>query len=235
MCSNYSLGICPRFLQPFTTLLEGWAPQALCSRISSSGTSRGPVVDVSTLLVDTPGPSAPTPHGTRMGTGGPPSTSSTSVVAAVGRCRQHSLRGPAINIFNFGGGRCRTLPPAPPRGACHRCLQLRWWSLSDLAASIPPRGPAIDVFNFSGGRCRTLPPHPPQGPTIDVFKFGGGRCRTLTPAPPGGPPSSSSTSMVAAARPCHQHPPQGPTIDVFNFGGGRCRTMLLASPPGGCH
>jgi hypothetical protein len=43
--------------------------------------------------------------------GGLPSTSSTSVVAAVGPCRQH------------------------PLGAHDRCLQLRWWPLSDLAVS----------------------------------------------------------------------------------------------------
>jgi hypothetical protein len=99
VCSNYSLSIYPRFLQPFTTLPEGQAPKALRYRISSSDTSRGP----------------------------------------------------AIDVFNFGGGRCRTMPPAPPRG------------------------PAIDVFNFGGGRCWTLPPAPPRGLAIDVFSFGGGR------------------------------------------------------------
>jgi hypothetical protein len=35
--------------------------------------------------------------------GAPPSTSSTSVVGAVGPCRQHPM-GLAIDIFNFGGG-----------------------------------------------------------------------------------------------------------------------------------
>jgi hypothetical protein len=130
MCSNYSLNICPRFLQPFTALSEGWAPKALRSQISSSSTSWGPVIDV----------------------------------------------------FNFGGGRCWTLPLAPPRG------------------------PAIDVFNFGSDHCRTLSPAP-QGPTIDVFNFAGGRCRTLPPAPPGGSPSTSSTSVVAAAGPCNQHLP----------------------------
>jgi hypothetical protein len=62
MCSNYSLSICPRFLQPFTVLPEGQAPKALRSQISNSGTPRGPIID----------------------------------------------------IFNFSGGRCRTLPSAPP-------------------------------------------------------------------------------------------------------------------------
>jgi hypothetical protein len=64
MCSNYYLSICLRFLQPFTALPEGLALKVLHSRISSSGTSCWP----------------------------------------------------AIDIFNFDGGCCRTLPPAPPRG-----------------------------------------------------------------------------------------------------------------------
>jgi hypothetical protein len=91
--------------------------------------------------------------------GGSPSTSSTSVVSAVGPCCQHPQgarhrrlqlrwwplsdlppappRGPAIDVFNFGGGRCQTLPLAPPKRARHRCVQLRWWPLLDLAASTP--------------------------------------------------------------------------------------------------
>jgi hypothetical protein len=56
MCSNYYLSICPKFLQPFSALPEGRAPQALRSRISSSGTSCGSVVDVFTLMVGAPGP-----------------------------------------------------------------------------------------------------------------------------------------------------------------------------------
>jgi hypothetical protein len=46
MCSKYSLSICSRFLQPFTALPEGRAPEALRSQISSFGTSRGPAIDV---------------------------------------------------------------------------------------------------------------------------------------------------------------------------------------------
>jgi hypothetical protein len=51
------------FLQPFATLPEGRAPQALRSRIYSSGTFQGPAVDVFTLVVGAPGPSAPAPPG----------------------------------------------------------------------------------------------------------------------------------------------------------------------------
>jgi hypothetical protein len=71
-----------------------------------------------------------------MPPGGPPSTSSASVVAATGPCRRHpqgghhrhlqlwwwllsdlaasTPRGPTIDVFSFGGGRCQTLPLAPP-------------------------------------------------------------------------------------------------------------------------
>jgi hypothetical protein len=76
ICSNYSLSICPRFLQPFTALPEGQAPKALRSRISSSGTSRGPAIDVFNI------------RGGRCQIycqhplGGTPSVSSTSVVTA---------------------------------------------------------------------------------------------------------------------------------------------------------
>jgi hypothetical protein len=138
-------------------------------------------------------------------------------------------RGPAIDISNFGGDRCRTCrqhpPEGPPstsptsvvaaarpaastsQGAHRRCLQLRWWPLLDLP-----------------------------------------------PAPPGGPPSMFSTLVVAAVGPaastpqgaCHRRlqlrwwplsdlplaPPRGPAIDVSNFGGGRYRTCRQQLPGG---
>jgi hypothetical protein len=75
-------------------------------------------------------------------------------------------RGPAIDVFNFGGGRCRTCsqhpagaPPSTsptlvvaaagpaantPQGVRHQRLQLRWWPLPDLPPA-PASGPAIDV------------------------------------------------------------------------------------------
>jgi hypothetical protein len=151
--------------------------------------------------------------------GGPPSTSSTSVVAAAGPAAS-TPRGPTIDIFNFGGGRCRTCRQHPqgatinvsnfgggrcqtccehPPGANHRRLQLRWWPLPDLLPA-PLRGSVIDVSNFGGGHCRTSCQHPL-----------------------GGPPLTSSTSMVTAVGPATSTP-RGPAIDVFNFDGGRCRT-----------
>jgi hypothetical protein len=144
--------------------------------------------------------------------GGPPSTSSTLVVDAPGptdstphEARHQRLqlrwwplleippappRGPAIYVFNFGDGHCRTW---------------RWH----------PQGAAIDISNIGGGRCQICQQHPPggppstsptpvvaaagptastpKGPTTDVFNFGDGRCLT-----------------------CRQHP-QGPTIHISNF------------------
>jgi hypothetical protein len=80
----------------------------------------------------------------------------------------HTPRGPGINVFNFGGGCCRT------------CWQ-------------HPLGGTIDVFNFGGGRYRTCRQHPlgappstsltsvvaatghagstPREPATDVFKL----------------------------------------------------------------
>jgi hypothetical protein len=110
--------------------------------------------------------------------------SSTTVVAAVGPTVS-TLRGPTIDVFNFGGGRCWT------------CRQH------------PPGGPTIDVFNFGGAHYRTCRQHPlggppstsstpvmaaaghagstPRGPAIDLFNFGGGRCQICRQHSLGGP------------------------------------------------
>jgi hypothetical protein len=111
--------------------------------------------------------------------------SSTSVVAAAGPFRQHpqeachrrlqlrwwplsdltasTPRGAAIDIFNFGGGRYRTLPPAPRRG------------------------PAINVFNFVDIFTLMVGPPGPSSvaPHGSRTGTGGGRCRTMPAAPPG--------------------------------------------------
>jgi hypothetical protein len=113
-------------------------------------------------------------------------------------------QGPVIDVFNFGDGRCRTLPPAPPRsppstfstsvvaaivpscqhpqGVRYQRLQLRWWPLSDLPVSTPGVSPSTSSTSVVAavGPCRQHPR--------------------------GGPPSMSSTSVVAAVRPIHQHP-----------------------------
>jgi hypothetical protein len=165
--------------------------------------------------------------------GGPPSMSSPSEVAATEPAAS-TPRGPAINISSFGGGRYRTCRQHP-QGARHRRLQLWWWPLSGLPIATP-RGPTIDVFNIGGGCCWTCHQHPLGGPAIDVSSFGGGRCRTCHQHPPGGQPSTSSTSVVAAAENPNSNPqgihhqrlqlrwwplpkiliapPKGPAVDV---------------------
>jgi hypothetical protein len=112
--------------------------------------------------------------------GGLPSTSSTSVMAAVGPVGS-TPKGSAIDVFNFGSGRCRRYRQHP-LGACNRRLQLWWWPLPKI------------------------PPAPPRGPAIHVFNFGDGRCRTCRQHPPGVPPSTSPTSVVAATGPAGSTP-----------------------------
>jgi hypothetical protein len=119
-------------------------------------------------------------------------TSPTSVAPAA-RPAASTPRGPTVDIFNIGCGRCRTYRQHP-QGARRRRLQLRWWSLSDL------------------------PPAPPRGPTIDVSNFGGGRCRTYRQHPLGGPPSMSPTSVVVAAGPTTSTPQGGPPSTSPTFG-----------------
>jgi hypothetical protein len=115
-------------------------------------------------------------------------------------------RGPAIDVFNFGGGRCRTcLPPATPRGS------------------------TIDISSFGGGHCRTCRQHPPPpggSPSTSSTSMvaaaghaastprGCHRCLQLwwwslpdlPLAPPTGPPSTSSPLMVAAVGPAASTP-----------------------------
>jgi hypothetical protein len=94
-----------------------------------------------------------------------------------GRSRTSSSgtsRGPAVDVFNFGGDRCWTCHQRPPGGAAVDVSQLRWWPLRDT------------------------PPAPPRGAIVDVFNFGATHCRTYHEHPPGGPPSMSSTLVVVA-------------------------------------
>jgi hypothetical protein len=215
------------------------------------------------FVVAAAGPAASTPYGVHhrrlqllwwallaclaAPSGGPPSTSSTSVVATA-KYVGSTPQGAAIDVFNFGGGRCRTY---------------RQHSL----------GGPIDVFNFGGGRSRTYRQQPPGGqpsmsPTSVVAVVGptgstseGAHHRRLQlrwwplsdlpPAPPGDPPSTSSTLVVATVGHTGSTPRgapstsstsvvataghagstcRRPTIDTFNFGGGRCRTYRQHPP-----
>jgi hypothetical protein len=115
-------------------------------------------------------------------------------------------RGPAINVSNFGGGRCRTCRQQPPggrpstsptpvvaatgptdstpQGAHHRRLQLQWWSLPKIPTA-PPGGPPSTSPTPVVATVRN-PDTTPQGPAVNVFSSGGGRCRACRQHPPGG-------------------------------------------------
>jgi hypothetical protein len=153
-----------------------------------------------------------------------PSTSSTSVVAAVG---------PAAST---------------PQGVRHRRLQLRWWPLSDLP-SAPPRGSAIDVFNFDGGRCRTCRQHP-QGVRHRRLQLWWWPLLDLPPAPLGCPhrhlqlldlqlrhlPRARHhrflALMVGATRLSALAIPGGPPSTFLSVDGGRSRTSSSGTSRG---
>jgi hypothetical protein len=119
------------FLQPFTALPEGRAPQATPpnlqlrhlpgvrrrrfhidggrSRTFSSGTTRGPVVDVFTLMVSAPGPSTPAPPR------GPPSTFSHQWWALPDLQLRH-LPWACHRYFCVDGGCFRTFSSGTSRG-----------------------------------------------------------------------------------------------------------------------
>jgi hypothetical protein len=80
------------------------------------------------------------------------------MVGAPGHLPPAPPRGPAIDVFNFGGGRYQTYRQHP-QGACRRRLLALMVAAAGSAASTP-RGAAIDVFNFGGGRCRACCQHP---------------------------------------------------------------------------
>jgi hypothetical protein len=164
-------------------------------------------------------------------------------------------RGPAISVFNIGGGGCQK-SRQHPQGARHQHLQLQWWPVPEILTA--PRGGS-----------------PSTSPTSVVAATGNPDSTTQ-----GGQPLTSSTSVVAAAgnpdstsqRPrhrCLQHqwwplpkiltashrgarhrhlqyrwwplskilttPPKGPAIDISNFGGGRCQKSRLQPVGGGRH
>jgi hypothetical protein len=86
--------------------------------------------------------------------------SPTSVVVAAGPVGS-TPRGPAIDVFNFGGGRCRTCRQHP-QGVRHPRLQHLDLQLRHL------RGPAVNMFlSVDGGRSRTSSSGTSWGPAID--------------------------------------------------------------------
>jgi hypothetical protein len=137
--------------------------------------------------------------------GGSPSTSSTSVVVAVGPAASTHQRAChrrlQLSVVAATGPTAST-----PQEAHHRHLQLRWWPLLDLSPASPGGPPltsstsvvvAVGPVASTPQRARhrrlqlqwwslpDLPPAPPRRPTIDVSNFGGGRCRTYRQHPPG--------------------------------------------------
>jgi hypothetical protein len=141
-------------------------------------------------------------------------------------------RGLAIDVSNFGGGRCQIYRQHPLGGPPSMS------PTSVVAAARPtgstPKGPAIYVSNFSGGHCQTYRQHP-QGPppstssTLVVATVGPaastprGALSTsptsgpLALAPPGGSPSMRFLAlMVGAPRPPAPAPPGGPPSTVVN-------------------
>jgi hypothetical protein len=142
------------FLQPFTTLPEGRVPQALHSESPTLAPPEAPPLTFLSSMVAAVGHATSTPQGAHC------------------QCLQlrwwslpdlppAPLRSPAVDVFNIGGGRCRTChhhplggPPSTsstsvvvtvghaastPQGARRRRLQHWWWPMSDMPPA-PPRG-----------------------------------------------------------------------------------------------
>jgi hypothetical protein len=150
----------PRFLQPFTALPEGRAPQALRSRTFNFGTSRGTTIDVFTLMVGAPGPSAPAPPG------GPPRR--FHVEGERSRTiSSDTFWGPSIDIFTLMAGALGPSAPAPPGGPPSTFS--RWgWALPDLQLWHLPVAHRRR-FHVDGGRSRAFSYDTSRGPTVDVF------------------------------------------------------------------
>jgi hypothetical protein len=132
------------------------------------------------------------------------------MVAAVGPAAS-TPRGPAIDVSNFSGGRCRT------------CRQ-------------HPQGPAIDVSNFGGGRCRTCRQQPSEGlpstsPTPVVAAVGS------SDSTPRWPVIDVSLNLVPAARIFLATPTRGATsVNITTTSkqlGGKMEVRVLAKKNSG--
>jgi hypothetical protein len=172
----------------------------------SFGASRGPVIDVFTLMVGAPGPSAPAPLG------GPSSTFSRWWWA-LPDLQLRRLSGARRRCFHVGGGRSQTFsssasrgrvvdvfmlvvdapgPSAPaPLGGPSSMFSRWWWALPDLQLR-RLSGARHRCFHVGGGRSRTFSSGTFQGPAIDVFTLMVGAPGPLAPAPPGCPLSTFS-------------------------------------------
>jgi hypothetical protein len=143
------------------------------SQTFSFGTSRRPAVDVFTLVVGAPGPSALPPPG--------------------GRSRTFSsgtFRGPAVNVFTLVVGAPEPSAPAPPGGP-PLMFSHWWWVLPDLQLWHLP-GARRQRFYFDGGLSQTFSSDTSRGHAVDVFMLMVGASVPLALAPPEGPHSTFS-------------------------------------------
>jgi hypothetical protein len=170
--------------------------------------------------------------------------SSPSLVAAAGNTdstprglvtgnTDNTPRGLAIDVFNFGGGRCRKYRQHP-QGVLYRRLQLWWWPLPKIPTA-PPRRPVIDVFFiFDGGCCQTFGQHHQEARHRRLLHL---RWWLL-------PDFGQHPQEVR-----HRHlqlwwwpllkipttPLRGPVIDVFFIFGGGCFQNSASTPLGAHH
>jgi hypothetical protein len=142
------------------------------SRTFSSGTSRGPAVDVFTLMVSAPGPSTPAPPR------GPPPMFSHLCLTFLDLQLWH-LPGARRRCFHVDGGRSRTFSSGTSRGSAVNVFTLMVKAPGPSA--LAPPGARCRRFHVDGGRSRTS-----RVPTLV------GAPGPSAPAPPGGPPSTFS-------------------------------------------
>jgi hypothetical protein len=116
-----------------------------CFRISSSGTSQGPAIDVSTSVVAAAGPATSTPQG------------------------------PTIDVFNFDGTRCRNCSQHPQGARHQRLRLRWWSrhflalmvGAPEPSAPTPPGGPLSIFLSVDGGCSSTSSSGPSWGPAIN--------------------------------------------------------------------
>jgi hypothetical protein len=142
-----------------------------------------------------------------VGAPGPPGVPSLMFLSVFGgrfwTSSSSNFWGPAIDVFNFSGGRCQTYcqhPQGPPPLTSSTSMV----ATVEPAASTP-RGPTVNVFIFIGGRCQTYRKHPP-GARHRRLELRWWPLLDLPPAPLGVLPSTSSTSVVSARGPAASTP-----------------------------
>jgi hypothetical protein len=151
------------------------------SRTSSSGTSRGPAIDVFTLVVGAPGPSVPAPLT------GPPSMFSRWWWAPRSSSFSTS-QGPVVDVLMLVAGAPGAPAPVPPRGP-PSMFSCWWWALPELQLR-HLSGARRRRFHVGGGRSRTFSSGTSRGPAVDIFTLVVGVPGPSPPAPPGGSPST---------------------------------------------